>query len=398
MDRLIKRWDSKLQGALRVCEHRGVAYQADMRVGRKSYDDSYFAAYQSLSGSPVELALNNGRCALLARHAPANTTVIDIGIGNGSFVRAALAQGFQAMGHDINPAAVAWLQAEGLFSGAYRDFDALTLWDSLEHMENPEVVLKRVRRGAIMCVAIPVMKDILRVHESKHYKPGEHLYYWTAQGFIDWMALYGFRLLEQSSHETDAGREAIAAFAFCRDLPTYGDHISAYSQIHSSRHYGNSATELHLGAAASIVRSLKPKSILDYGCGRSDLVAHFWRDGERKIARYDPAIPPVSMMPLGTFDLAFVCDVMEHIPMADVDRVLSEVREKSPSAFFTISTKLARAKLPDGRNSHVTILRHSEWVRWIRDVFGATQTLGATSEFELVLLAGPREIEERRAA
>jgi hypothetical protein len=32
------------------------------------------------------------------------------------------------------------------------------------------------------------------------------------------MGLYGFRLLEMSSHEVDAGRESIGAFAFCRDF------------------------------------------------------------------------------------------------------------------------------------------------------------------------------------
>jgi hypothetical protein len=206
--------------------------------------------------------------------------------------------------------------------------------------------------------------------------------------FPDYMALYGFRLLERSSHETDAGREDIAAFAFVRDLPDYHDHLAAYQHMHATGFYGASATELHLDDVAGIVRTMRPVSIIDYGCGRSDLVAHFWRDGERRIARYDPAIPKFQPMPEGEFDLALCMDVLEHIPMADVDRVLGEIRRKSDAALFTISTKPSRAKLPDGRNAHVTLLRESEWRRWIADVFGKVKALPSKWEHELMLAAG----------
>ncbi len=36
------------------------------------------------------------------------------------------------------------------------------------------------------------------------------------KGFIAWAALYGFHLIERSTHEIDAGRESIGAFAFSR--------------------------------------------------------------------------------------------------------------------------------------------------------------------------------------
>lgn len=212
--------------------------------------------------------------------------------------------------------------------------------------------------------------------------------YWTAQGFIDWMALYGYRLIEQSAHETDAGRESIGAFAFCRDLPDYRDHIGAYQEMHGAKHYGGSATELHLETVAEIVRARQPQSILDFGCGRSDLVAHFYLDGQRTIARYDPAISLYHDMPEAQFDLVLVMDVMEHIPMASVDKILTQVRARGAVALFTISTKLARAKLPDGRNAHVTILNAGEWTRWIAHYFGAVESLPSQWDHELILLAG----------
>ena len=56
--------------------------------------------------------------------------------------------------------------------------------------------------------------------------------------------------------------------------------------------------------------------------------------------------------------------------MRHVDRVLEEIRSVSRNAIFTIATKPARAKLPDGRNAHVTLLSPEEWREWIEDIFG----------------------------
>jgi 2-polyprenyl-3-methyl-5-hydroxy-6-metoxy-1,4-benzoquinol methylase len=408
MDRLIKRLDATPDADLILCAAHGIAYQADMKSGRVKYDASYLAKVDAYEGGAIAKAVNAGRCALLGRHlqiplspplekgeslrggqrSGGGFSVLDVGSGSGAFVRAAKAAGFNASGWDVIPDAVARLLQDGTYADDPATFDAVTLWDTLEHMEDPELRLRQVSKGALLFVSIPVFDDLGKIRESKHYRPGEHLYYWTAQGFIDWMSLYGFRLLEQSDHETAAGRESIGAFAFCRDLPDYGEHIVAYREIHSTRHYGSSATDLHLAQIAKMVQTYAPASILDYGCGRSDLAAHFWLDGARRIARYDPAIPAFKTMPDGRFDMVLVCDVMEHIPMASVDRVLKEVHEKSSLALFTISTKLARAKLPDGRNAHVTLLTKSEWINWLADEFGKVEVLPSEWEHELILLAG----------
>jgi hypothetical protein len=111
------------------------------------------------------------------------------------------------------------LHAQGLYAEDPAQFDAITLWDSLEHMEDPGAFLARVRPGTLVFVAIPVVEDLAKVRESKHYKPGEHLYYFTDAGFTAWMARWGFQLLERSTHELEAGRSAIGAYAFSCSLP-----------------------------------------------------------------------------------------------------------------------------------------------------------------------------------
>lgn len=386
MDRLVARFDAVRDGDLMLCEHRGVAYQADMKARRVEYDDTYLAKVQAYEGGEIARAVNAGRVALLQRHLPPAATVLDIGAGSGAFMRAARAAGFDCKGFDVISSVVSALGE--LYAEDPEPFDALTFWDSIEHMDAPEAMLKSLQRERHAFVSLPIFEDLRAVRASKHYRPGEHLYYWTAQGFVGWMEAHGFRLLEASRHEVDAGREQIGAFAFKRDAPDYHAHVLAYREMHSTRFYGSSATELYLDQVGAVVRELNPTSILDYGCGRSDLVAHFWRDGKRRIARYDPAIPQFKAMPTGTFDLVLCCDVLEHIPLASIDRVLAEVRGKGARALLTISTKPSRAKLPDGRNAHVTLLSNAEWTRWVTSYFGKVRALPSKWEHEMVLAAG----------
>ncbi len=387
MDKLIKRFDARQDTDLMITQ-RGVAYQGNMRFNRVAYDENYLAKIDAYENTPIANRVNAGRLDLIERYVPKNSTVLDIGAGSGAMVRLMKKAGFQAAGYDVCEEARHRLLAEHCFQDDPHLFDAITMWDAIEHMDTPETRIGPIRKDCYLFISLPIFEDLARIRESKHYRPGEHLYYFTQQGFIDWMRLYGFRCLEESSHETDAGREQIGAFAFRRDLPDYHDFIALYRQMHDSRYYGSSAVELHLNSVAAAVAKHRPNSILDFGAGRSDLAAHFWLDGARRIAKYDPAINTTKRMPEGEFDMVFCCDVMEHIPMSSVDQILTEIKQKSKTVVFTISTKLARAKLPDGSNAHCTLLTGAEWRRWIGDYFGNIDEMPSRWEHELILVAG----------
>lgn len=215
MDALISSMPAVQDGDLMIAE--GVAYQADMDV-RVAYDADYLAKCEGYADDPVAIAVNAGRCALLARHLAADSSVLDVGTGSGAFMRCATAWGYCMRGFDVIPETVARLKAEMLFADDIGRFDAVTLWDVLEHMPDPGVCLSQVRDGALVFSSVPVFSDLRAVRKSKHYRPGEHLYYFTAPGFIWWMAGYGFQLIEQSDHEVRAGRESIGAFAFRRGI------------------------------------------------------------------------------------------------------------------------------------------------------------------------------------
>ena len=378
MDKLIERLDAEPDGDLKLCRNRGIAYQTDMSV-KVSYDADYFNKCASYENKEIALKINAARIALVNRWV-GDGPVVDIGIGSGEFIKK---RGANTFGFDINPVAGDWLRANGLWRGDFSGFKAFTFWDVIEHVEDPHLYFQSMQEGSYLFTCLPIVGDIEKIRGWKHYRPGEHLYYWTKLGFINWMALHRFRLLETNDLETEAGRENIVSFAFCRDLPGYHDTLAQYRKLHEN-FYGDSAW-LHLDAIAKIVKAMQPKSILDYGCGRSDLAAHFWLDGERRIARYDPAIPRFSVMPEENFDLVLCLDVMEHIPMENVDRIFGELKARGSNVVFTISTKLARAKLPDGRNAHVTLLSHREWLRWIEATFGQAHRIQTEWDHELMV-------------
>lgn len=216
MDESISSFPAVADDDLMLCEARGIAWQRDMASGRVDYDAAYL---RKIGGYDRAIAdrVNDGRCALLARHIPTNASLLDFGAGDGEFMRRAESWGFTAYGFEVIHDARRALLAANRYDDDPGIWDAVTMWDTIEHMAEPGLCLRRISLGAFLFVSVPIFADLRRIRESRHYRPGEHLYYWTAAGFIDWLALYGFCLLEQSDHEMAAGRESIGAFAFRRD-------------------------------------------------------------------------------------------------------------------------------------------------------------------------------------
>ncbi len=374
MDKFIKRFDFRKDDDLHITK-RGIAYQGNVKP-TVSYDEAYFNTYVGYEGSQIEKRLNEGRRDFVNRHH--RKELIDVGIGSGAFIRCRE----NTKGHDINPYALQWLAENGKHEANFDNGLGFSFWDVIEHVEDPNIYFKKIRKHSYLFTSIPII-NVKRIRQSKHYKPGEHLYYFTEDGFINWMAMYGFRHLETSDFETKAGRKDILSFAFKKDLPDHRDMVGQYKELHCLQHYGGSSY-IYLDQVTEVVKRLNPKSILDYGCGRSDLIAHFYKDGERKLYRFDPAIPRFKQMPSDRVDLVLCTDVMEHILIGDVDRIFNEIVAKSKKVLFTIFLNKSRAKLPDGRNAHVTLLTRSEWLRWVEDVFGKAKEIPIGEGYGLV--------------
>jgi hypothetical protein len=107
----------------------------------------------------------------------------------------------------------------------------------------------------------------------------------------------------------------------------------------------------------------KSEFILDYGCGKGKLV-EFLNEKEYRCAGYDPAVEKYNKinLPEWSFDTLICLDVLEHIPEDEIDGLLDDILSYDTNTlFFIVSCKLAKTKLPDGTNPHVTVKPVSWW-------------------------------------
>lgn len=205
MDRFIQHYDAIDDNDLMLCN--GIGYQKDMSH-LVSYNEDYFNKCLSYEDREIALKINRGRIGLVNHYF--DGPVLDIGVGSGEFIK----KRPKTYGYDINPVAVEWLKEHGRFSNRFEDFMCFTFWDVIEHVPDPGKYFDRIPRWAYVFTSIPVFEDLTKIRKSKHYRPNEHLYYFTKNGLINWMQHYGFLFLQMQDFEIDAGREDIYTFAF----------------------------------------------------------------------------------------------------------------------------------------------------------------------------------------
>jgi hypothetical protein len=212
MDRFMVSLSAIEDHDLMLCLKDGIAYQRDQSE-LVEYNGSYFDKCASYRGQEIANKLNAGRIAFVRKHY-GNGSVLDIGIGSGEFLQHRPG----TYGMDVNPVAIRWLLQNNLWADDIETFHAFTAWDVIEHVPTPGHYFDRMRVGAYLFASLPIFPDLRRIRESKHYRPGEHLFYFTECGFVDWMMWHGFTHLETQDFETQAGRDSILSFAF-RRLP-----------------------------------------------------------------------------------------------------------------------------------------------------------------------------------
>jgi len=147
------------------------------------------------------------------------------------------------------------------------------------------------------------------------------------------------------------------------------EYYNIYLQYYKDgKVYGTSSEDL-LDFIAPHVIGLNPKSILDYGCGRSSLIRNFWNDGKRELYKYDPAIREYRDIPIEKVDLVLCTDVLEHIPIGFMPKFLYNLSNFSQKAIISVSFVPARQKLSNGKNAHITLLKQAKWEELLAPVY-----------------------------
>lgn len=131
-----------------------------------------------------------------------------------------------------------------------------------------------------------------------------------------------------------------------------------YREIHRNTPFGKRAkVPPYLD---EFIKIKNPNSVLDFGCGKGNLVKVLKESyPNKKIIGYDPANPEYDI-PLPDVDMIISTDVLEHVEPEHITTVLETLHTKSPLQYHLISCAPAKLILPDGRNAHL-IQETPEW-------------------------------------
>jgi hypothetical protein len=213
-----------------VRENIGIAYEnfLDPAPRPAEYGEDYWQKYQKYKGTAMSYWLTEARTELVGQFEP--KTLLDIGIGNGDFLESLQEKKMveRPKGYDINPVAKKWLQDRGqwclpLFNNTP---EAVTMWDSLEHLIDAGSFVAHLYACGVrwVFVSIPIFNSVNpeEMKKSRHWRPGEHLWYFTEQGLANLFA-FGYDRIIRSDMEIDAGRDSIMTYVFQR-RETGGDY------------------------------------------------------------------------------------------------------------------------------------------------------------------------------
>lgn len=153
-----------------ACDH---IYQSTLAV-TTHYDQKYI--HDRYDAYPTTEAMSYLRLGYLKSFCPKGR-LLDVGYGNGSFVKAALKAGFDAYGNDVHHAdyGVREVPLDG-----HEQWDVVTFFDSLEHIPDFKAVRSLARRTKWLLISFPNRPRWFPYKRDwKHYRPGEHLHYFT---------------------------------------------------------------------------------------------------------------------------------------------------------------------------------------------------------------------------
>lgn len=118
-----------------------------------------------------------------------------------------------------------------------------------------------------------------------------------------------------------------------------------------------------LGEFHNLIKLWKPKTLLDYGCGKGIILNYLQNVyPDIQIHGYDPAVSQYSNVQLSKYDCVFSNDVLEHVEQEYINQVLHHIDSLSTNhVWLRIDLLPARKTLPDGRNAHILLKPEGWW-------------------------------------
>lgn len=147
------------------------------------------------------------------------------------------------------------------------------------------------------------------------------------------------------------------------------DYIKQYELLYKiKKNYGKTSIKIY-DMLKKIINDLNISSVLDYGCGKSKLLDLIKKNSKIKIFKYDPAIKKYSTLTKNKTDLVICTDVLQHVPLYDLDRVLKEIKSKGIYILFYIKCTNHKTKLPNGTYANCTVYDKKWWLEKLSTYF-----------------------------
>lgn len=147
------------------------------------------------------------------------------------------------------------------------------------------------------------------------------------------------------------------------------DYIKQYKLLYKrKKNYGKTSIKLY-DMLKKIINDLNISSVLDYGCGKSKLLDLIKKNSKIKIFKYDPAIKKYSKLTKNKTDLVICTDVLQHVPLYDLDRVLKEIKSKGIYILFYIKCTNHKTKLPNGTYANCTVYDKKWWLEKLSNYY-----------------------------
>jgi SAM-dependent methyltransferase len=196
---------------------------------------------------------------------------LDIGCGSGTLLRAAGAEGWDAIGTEIAPAVVEAMRAEGLDArlGLTQDldlpsggFDVISAIEVLEHVPDPDALIaeaaRLLRPGGVLYITTPHGRGISGRLLGKDWSvvaPPEHLQLFSSRGIRSAMSRGGLRTVSVATTGVNP-TELATGFRRRREAePATDDRVCSSYQLNEALSTRKVGTAVKRGANALLTAS-----------------------------------------------------------------------------------------------------------------------------------------------
>lgn len=185
---------SPLQKDLHKCDSC-LLISSSLKADKDIYDEQYYKKYEQYANTSTGRKINKFRWNFVKMHMIGGT-VLDYGCGYGHFAKTRHI-GFSVRGYDINP----FTDANKERVPHEDEYDAVTFWDVLEHIDEPQKVVCDLKPKWVFGTVPNIGNVSGDPTEWKHYRPHEHVHHFSPESIVKFLRAIGYATMTISVEE-----------------------------------------------------------------------------------------------------------------------------------------------------------------------------------------------------